>query len=217
MNINIPLLLKRFCKPALLMFIVIIPSGCASVVIGAGATLGTAAMEERSLKTITADTALATKIRFAIVEKDNQLAVQVGVEVFENQALLTGIVPDEKARARAIKLAWSAGTPKAIFNEIQIGDSSVVNFSKDSWATASLTSKLTFDEDVLSINYSIETVNGTVYLMGVAQNQQELDRVIAHARTISYVQNIITHVRIKPPGSAPPKPPASMPPKTKAS
>jgi len=205
MSFSMSLLLKRFSKPLMLIFIVLIPSGCASVVIGAGATLGTAAMEERTLKTITADTALATKIRYAIVEKDNELAVQVGVEVFENQAMLTGIVANEKARAKAIKLAWSAGTPKAIFNEIQIGDSSVVNFSKDSWSTASLTSKLTFDEAVLSINYSIETVNGTVYIMGIAQNQQELNRVIAHARTISYVQNIITHVRVKPPGSAPPK------------
>jgi len=191
---------SRFLKPVLLIFMLMVPAGCASVVVGAGATLGTAAMEERPLKTITADTALATKIRYAIVNKDNKLAVQVGVEVFENQALLTGVVPDEQARAKAVRLAWSAGAPKAIFNELQIGDSSVINFSKDSWATTQLTSKLTFDEDVLSINYAIETVNGTVYLMGIAQNQKELDRVIAHARTISYVQKIISHVRVKQPG-----------------
>ena len=40
-------------------------------------------------------------------------------------------------------------------------------------------------------------VNGIVYLIGIAQNQKELDRVIAHARDINYVRNIISHVRVK--------------------
>ena len=43
----------------------------------------------------------------------------------------------------------------------------------------------------------METVNGIVYLIGIAQNQKELDRVLAHAREINYVRNIISHVRVK--------------------
>ena len=58
-------------------------------------------------------------------------------------------------------------------------------------------SKLTLDNKVLAINYAIETVNGIVYLIGIAQNQGELDRVIAHSRTISYVRQVISHVRVK--------------------
>ncbi len=46
--------------------------------------------------------------------------------------------------------------------------------------------KLTLDNKVLAINYAIETVNGIVYLIGIAQNQSELDRVIAHSRTINF-------------------------------
>ncbi len=53
------------------------------------------------------------------------------------------------------------------------------------------------------MNYSIETVNGVVYLIGVAQSQEELDRVINHARQISYVRRIVSHVRIK--GAPPPE------------
>jgi osmotically-inducible protein OsmY len=56
---------------------------------------------------------------------------------------------------------------------------------------------MTFDKKILAINYSIETVNGIVYLIGIAQNQEELDRVIAHARAIDYVRQIKSHVRVK--------------------
>ena len=68
---------------------------------------------------------------------------------------------------------------------------------KDGWVTAQLQSKITFDKDVLAINYSIETVSGTVYLIGIAKSQREVDRVIAHARSLGYVKRVISHVRIK--------------------
>jgi osmotically-inducible protein OsmY len=43
----------------------------------------------------------------------------------------------------------------------------------------------------------LETVRGTIYLLGIAQNKDELVRVISHARDISGVRNIVTHVKDK--------------------
>ena len=42
-------------------------------------------------------------------------------------------------------------------------------------------------------------MNGTVYLMGIAQNQAELNRVKNHARGLDYVRRVISHVRLKKP------------------
>ena len=53
------------------------------------------------------------------------------------------------------------------------------------------------DENVKFINYTVDTVNGTVYLFGIAQNREELERVIAVARQINYVENIINYVTLK--------------------
>jgi hypothetical protein len=50
---------------------------------------------------------------------------------------------------------------------------------------------------VQSINYTVETVGGTVYLMGIGQNQHELDRAINHARTTKYVKNVVSYVRLR--------------------
>ena len=52
---------------------------------------------------------------------------------------------------------------------------------------------MTFDKYIQSINYSIETVHGAVYLMGVAQSQEELDRVIKLARRIKGVSEVISY------------------------
>ncbi len=43
----------------------------------------------------------------------------------------------------------------------------------------------------------IEAVNGAVYLMGVAQDQGELDRVVAHAKDLAYVRQVVNYVRLK--------------------
>ncbi len=176
-------------------------SGCAGIIVGAGASAGVAALEERSAKTVASDTTIATKIRFNLINANEKLMTGVGVEVYEARVLMTGIVPTESLRAEAIQLAWKVDKVEDVLNEIQVADVSLVDLAKDSWITTKLTSTLTFDRDVQAINYNIETVCGIVYLIGLAQNQNELDRVIGYAREIGGVQRIINHVRVKKVGS----------------
>jgi osmotically-inducible protein OsmY len=172
-------------------------TGCVGAVVGAGAATGLAVFEERPVKTIARDTQISTKLRIAMLEESEQHFAKVGIEVFESRVLLTGVVDSEKMRADAVRLAWKITNVKAVLNEIGVGTNSLLDTAKDSWVTTQLMSKMTFDKDILAINYSIETVAGTVYLIGIAQNQTELDRVIAHARALGYVRKVISHVRVK--------------------
>ena len=48
-----------------------------------------------------------------------------------------------------------------------------------------------------SLNYSIEVVNGVVYLIGIAQNQKELDAVIEISKKTYGVTSVISYVRLK--------------------
>lgn len=183
---------------AVLLLALLAPlSGCVSMVIGAGATVGVAAMEERPLKVHLRDTTIATEIRYNLVEASEKFITSVGIEVYEGNALITGVVENEVMRAHALKLVWKVEGLKDVYNELQVGDNGITNFAKDSWVTTQLKSKTTLDQDVLAINYTIETVNGVVYLIGIAQSKREIDKVIAHARSLSYVKRVISHVRIK--------------------
>ena len=67
----------------------------------------------------------------------------------------------------------------------------------DEWITARVRSRLLTDQSVKSVNVNIETYDGTVYLMGVAQNKRELALVRNHARSLDYVRRVVSHVRIK--------------------
>lgn len=175
-------------------------SGCAGAVVGAGAAAGVAAYQERGIDGVAKDLRVEAEIAEQWIRFDHALPTRLSIEVYEGRALLTGAVEDAQVRDDAVRLAWKATGVKEVINEIQVtGGSGVLDLARDSWITAKLKSILTFDEAIMAINYSVETVNGTIYLIGIAQNQEELDRVIAHARTIEYVRKVVDHVRVKKP------------------
>lgn len=178
--------------------------GCVSAVVGVGATAGTAAMEERGLSGAADDTALRLRINALLSDKDERLWRKVGMQVYMGRVLLTGTVETEAMRAEAVKLAWTAKGVKEVINELQLADSGGASgFARDTWISTQLKSALLFDKQVSSINYSIETVRGTVYLIGLAQDRAELDRVMNHARGLSYVKKVVNYVQIKRPPSNP--------------
>ena len=57
--------------------------------------------------------------------------------------------------------------------------------------------KLLLDREIKALNYNVETVNGVIYMIGIAQDEIELDRVTNHARTIKNVVKVVSHVRVK--------------------
>jgi osmotically-inducible protein OsmY len=178
--------------------------GCASAVIGVGATAGTAAMEERGLAGVADDKALRLRINALLSDKDERLWRKVGMQVYMGRVLLTGTVETEAMRADAVRLAWSAKGVKEVINELQLADSGGASgFARDTWISTQLKFALLFDKQVSSINYSIETVLGTVYLIGLAQDRVELNRVMNHARGLSYVKKVVNYVQIKRPPSNP--------------
>ena len=173
-------------------------SGCTAVV-GAGAVAGIGSVQERGLEAAAIDTRLEFNVIHNWAEKSLRIPTQISIEVYEGRALLTGIVPkkDENLRAEAVRLTWKVPGIKKVYNEIKIADSGVWDLTRDSWITAQLKTKVTFDKEIFAINYAIETVGGAVYLIGIAQHAAELERIKAHARSISYVQKVVSHVRMK--------------------
>lgn len=167
-------------------------------VLGAGTATGLAAYQERGVDGVARDLGTSSRIFEVYLRNNHALFKDIGVKVYEGRAMLTGLVANEDIRAEAVKFAWQADGVQDVINEIRVtSDGTVLDTARDHWISANLKTQLTFDKQIYAINYAIETVGGTVYLIGIAQNAQELDRVKNHARSISYVQNIVSHVRIK--------------------
>lgn len=194
--------MTRFASPVAAVLALLAVAACdpLSLAVGAGATAGVAAYQERGIEGVARDSAIEARIFKAWLQKDKKMTTHMSIEVYESRALLTGFARTEEERAEAVSLAWRADGVEDVMNEILVGDpSSFGELARDTAITTELKSKLTFDSEVLAVNYAIETVNGTVFLLGIAQNKAELDRVIAQARNVSYVKRVVSYVRVKTP------------------
>ncbi len=175
-------------------------AGCtpAGIAIGAGATAATAASQERGFQGAMQDTEIRLEINHLFLQESETLFTDINLQVQEGRVLLTGAVEKPETELDAVRLAWQAPGVREVINEIKVTDqSSLGDIARDVWIETQLKGKLLIDRGVTSINYSIESVNNTLYLMGVAQDQAELTRVIGHAKDISYVRNVVSYVRLK--------------------
>lgn len=163
----------------------------------------TAASEERGLEGAVSDAAIQTEINRLWLEHDVDMYRRVDMTVREGRVLLTGAVADPADRVTAVRLAWQADGVTAVINEIELDPgATLVDEAADMAIGKKLETRLLLDRRIRSINYSVDVVNGTVYLMGVAQSRDNLDRAIAYARDMRGVRTVVSHVRIK--GQPPP-------------
>lgn len=178
------------------------PSACAPVAIaaGAGAAVGVAVAQEKGASAAADDVRIRTEINGLWFETDENLLYDIELQVQERRVLLTGSVDDPELRLKAVRLCWQVDGVEEVINEIEISDKSgFTNYTRDAQISTELRSTMLVDQDIRSINYSIETVNQTIYLMGVARSKGELDRVVDHARNIEYVRRVRNYVRVKEP------------------
>ena len=183
---------------ALMMVAALALGGCAGAVVGAAATGGVAAAQERTVGQAIDDQVIQTEINHLLLQRSESLFTNVDTEVVEGRVLMTGNVNSPDERIDATRFAWQVDGVKEVLNELLVNDkSSIADYAKDSSITLQLRTRMLGDSKILDINYSVETVKGVVYLFGIAQDDAELKRVTAHARTIKGVKEVVSHVVLK--------------------
>lgn len=166
-------------------------------VTGAATTTGVAAARDGGIKGTISDLEIQAAINDLWFKYDIKTFAKLDMTVNQGRVLITGVVQDPEDRVEAVRLAWQPEGVKQVINEIQLADSpGVTAYARDAWIATRLRTALTFDSKVRSINYSIDVVKGVVYLMGVAQNQFELNHVIEKARTIPDVKRVVSYVKL---------------------
>lgn len=174
-------------------------SACIPAAVGGATTAGVFVAQERSFGTAIDDSTIRTAITKRYLEKDvNDLLTGVGVEVHEGRVLLTGEVVKPETAIEAVKLAWQADGVKEVINEIQVTNrAGMKNFAQDAWITNQVKGRLVAEKGVASLNFSIETVNNVVYVMGIARSETELQKVLNVASRVKGVQRVVSHVVLK--------------------
>ena len=173
-------------------------SGCAPAVLGVGTAAVAASSTEKGLSTSVSDGLIFTKIQDNFLQTDASLPTVVDVTVNDGAVLLTGKVKTPEEKVLATKLTWEVRGVREVVNEIQVTDkSSIKDIAKDLAASAQLRGKLIADTGVSSLNFSIDVVNGTVYLSGVAADAEEMNRVVSHARDLRFAQQVVNYITLR--------------------
>lgn len=179
----------------------ILLNGCVPVVVGGAAAGSKVLVQNKTVGEAVSDTTIWTKIRASFISNNlNSLVGSVNVTVHDGRVLLTGSVKNNEIMLSVIRVCWDQEGVKEVINELKIDEEnkkSFINYSKDSWITTRIKSKLLVSKEVKSVNYTIETIDGIVYLFGVARTQEELDVVTDAASTVSGVEKVISYVKVK--------------------
>jgi len=166
-------------------------SGCA--VTTAGIKKGDERNFVRSLNDVNAARAIKARMKRAF---DYKLG-NVDVEVAEGIVLLSGNVPDQETRIEAERIAWSAPRVEKIGNEIQIKQGrSFIRGTKDGVLTSAVKTRLLADKAVKGRNINVESHDGIVYLLGVARNPYELERMARIASTTKGAREVVSYVKL---------------------
>ncbi|MDB9818215.1 BON domain-containing protein [Pelagibacterales bacterium] len=154
--------------------------------------------EERSFNNYVEDTIILAQLKNEYFSNNENIFFQVSVDVIEGRVMLTGIVEQIDERIEATKLAWGIKGVNEVINEIQISnDEGILDYADDLVMKTKINAKLLLEKNILNLNYSVEVVNGIVYLIGIAQDQKELDAVTEISKNTYGVISVISYVRLK--------------------
>ncbi len=189
---------SSFLVPALLFCSALGLSGCGGVIIGGAATVGVAAAQERSVGAAVDDATIEFRVKDRLLERSDKLFTRVGVDSVEGRVLLSGSVDSPDDRVEVARLTWQIEGVKEVYNEVEVRNrAGLVDYFKDVRIANELRLKMLTDKDISAINFSVETVNAVVYVMGIAQNQAELEKVTGHASNIKGVNRVVSYVVLK--------------------
>lgn len=170
----------------------IFTSSCGQVIIGGAATAGLSVVQERSSTQAAVDIIIKTQIEEAMFSNDyEKLFSKIRVIVYEGRVLIVGTVETEKNKEQVEKIAWNTKNVQEVANYITIGKNNLVDYVKDTRISLEFRAKLLTDKEVSEVNYSSTTENRVLYIVGIAQNKEEIEKVILHGSNIAGVTKIV--------------------------
>ena len=131
--------------------------------------------------------------RLALTEK--KYLIYISTKVLDGNIFLTGKVSEPEEKLKIIKLAWETKGVRSVKTAITIkGETSFKNSAKDALITTQLKTAMIFSKDIKATNYNLDTINGKVYIFGIAMTSDEKRKVVDEAKQIHGVESVIPSI-----------------------
>ena len=175
-------------KTAIILSIFLLVS-CSSVGrFGAGVDI---TFDPRTIGMQIDDTIMQKNLSARLALKDKKYFVSIQSEVRDGNIFLSGKVDEPEEKIKITKMAWETKGVRSVKNAITIkGQSNFKSTAKDILITSQLRSALIFNKKTKSRNYTLETINKSIYIFGIAMNEEEKKEVINEANKIYDVKKV---------------------------
>ena len=131
--------------------------------------------------------------RLALADKKYFLSIQS--EVLDGRIFLSGKVDKPEDKINITKMAWETNGVRSVKNAITIkGQSNFKSTAKDILITSQLRTALIFNKKTKARNYTLETINKSIYIFGIALDAEEKKEVINEANKIYDVKEVIPSI-----------------------
>jgi len=185
-----------FCKQlSLISLILLLLTGCAAAVVGAGAavaTTATVAHDRRTTGIFIEDQAIELKASKSFFsDKEINDSSHINVTSYNTVVLITGETPNEDIRQRVVNVVRNIPKVTHVYDELTIAaPSSMLSRSSDSLITSKVKTRLLTLDDFDGTRVKVVTEKGIVYLMGLL-TRAESDIATGEAQQSGGVQKVV--------------------------
>ena len=181
--------MKKIISFILLLLIVTNCSRSGLSTFGRGVSIG---FDPRTVGMQIDDTIMQKNLVARLTLENKKYFLSIQIEILDGRIFLTGKVDDPEEKIKVTKFAWETKGVRSVKNAITIkGQSNFKSTAKDILITTQLRTALFFNKLIKSGNYTLETINKTIYIFGIAMNDEERKKVIEEAEKIYDVEKII--------------------------
>ena len=175
-----------------LFVIFLLVNSCTIVVSTAGSLVGNATTSTRGFSGTIEDTYLMSKIVSKITLMKLSNFSNITVSVNNGNVLLAGNIENQEKRLELTKKVWWIDGVEEVYNELEIGPP--ISFSEkteDFIFEAKIEKRLLFEPGIFSNNYSVDVVNGKVYVMGISSDIEEKTKVENFLNNMNDIKKLI--------------------------
>ena len=126
---------------------------------------------------------------------DKKYIISISAKVLDGNIYLSGKVDEPEEKLKIIKMAWETKGARSVQSTVTIkGNSNFKSTAKDILITSQLRTALIFNKMTKATNYTIDTINGKIYIFGIAMTKKEKEKVISEADQIHGVKDVIPSI-----------------------
>ena len=115
--------------------------------------------------------------------------------MLDGNIFLSGKADEPEEKLKIIKMAWETKGARSVQSTITIkGKNNFKSTAKDILITSQLRTALIFNKLTKATNYTIDTINGKIYIFGIAMTKDEKEKVISEANQIHGVKDVIPSI-----------------------